>query len=161
MTRIQMKTQLKNSIFFLLILFAVACNPDAKQQKDLLVKPESSTAVIDSTAAIINSIINISATDFYKNQQPLPTDFRDVKIKYSIKPNKEVLYILCGEFTCQSKTDNAEWIHFTTIKNSAYEQWIGQNGISYCENAIEMPNKKSDLSAELKNKLIDLQKANR
>ena len=103
-------------------------------------------------------IIDISAHDFYKNQLPLPTAFRNVQIRYNIKPNKEILYIMCGQFTTQDKQNSDEWTHFTTIKNSDYEQWIGPNGLTYCENSKEIPYSKADLSTELKNKINSLQK---
>ena len=112
----------------------------------------------DSLDAVVKSIIEISANDFYKNQQPLPASFRNVQVKYSIKPNKEVLYILCGEFATQDKQKNDEWTHFTTIKNSDYEQWIGPNGLTYCENSKEIPYPKADLSTVLKNRLDSLRK---
>jgi len=43
-----------------------------------------------------------------------------------------------------------EWIQFATIKNSEYEQWIGPNGNTYCENSTVIPYLKLDLSEELK-----------
>jgi hypothetical protein len=109
----------------------------------------------DTIDAVVKSIIEISANDFYKNQQPLPIEFRNVKFKYSIKPNKEILYFLCGQFKTQN---NDEWTHFTTIKNIDYEQWIGPSGLTYCENSEEIPYKKTDLTVELINRLNSLQK---
>ena len=109
----------------------------------------------DTIDAVVKSIIDISANDFYRNQQPLPTEFRNVKFRYSIKPNKEILYFLCGQFKTQN---NDEWTHFTTIKNIDYEQWIGPGGLTYCENSEEIPYKKTDLSVELINRLNSLQK---
>ena len=103
-------------------------------------------------------IIDIAAKDFFKHQKPLPVAFRDVQIKYSIKPDKEIFYILCGEFTTQVKEDNNEWIHFTTIKSMDYEQWIGPSGLPYCENSKVIPYIKTDLSSDLKSKLISLEK---
>ena len=104
----------------------------------------------------MKSIIDISANDFYKNQQPLPTKFRNVQIKYNIKPNKEILYFLCGQFATQNIPKNDEWIHFTTIKNNEYEQWVGPGGITYCENSKEIPYSKTNLSTDIENKLLSL-----
>ena len=84
--------------------------------------------------AIVKSIIDISANDFYKNQQPLPNPFRNVQIKYSIKPNQEILNMLCEQFTIIDKQNNEEWTRITTIKNIDCEQWIGINGLTYFEN---------------------------
>jgi hypothetical protein len=154
--------QLFISMFFLTLLF-VACNSnsDKKQTNSPQVNSESIPSSVtqnDTIDAVVKSIIEISANDFYKNQQPLPDAFRNVQIKYSIKPNKEILYILCGEFTTQDKQNKVEWTHFTTIKNSDYEQWIGPNGLTYCENSKEITYSKTDLSVELLNRLNFIQK---
>jgi hypothetical protein len=158
----KLKIQLSFIVIFLLIIF-ISCKSgaDKTQTHSSQVVNDSIPSVIaqnDSLDAVVKSIIDISANDFYKNQQPLPTEFRNVKFKYSIKPNKEILYFLCGEFSTQNNPKNAEWTHFTTIKNSDYEQWIGPSGLTYCENSKEIPNKNENLSIELKNKLISLQK---
>lgn len=151
---------LKIMVAFLTILL-ISCNTRSNKTQTATseVSIDSIPSVIarnDSLDAVVKSIIEVSANDFYKNQQPLPTQFKNVQIKYSIKPNKEILYILCGLFTTIDKEKNNEWTHFTTIKNSDYEQWIGPNGLTYCENSKEIPYKKFDLSIELKKKLNSL-----
>lgn len=149
------------AIFLTILLISCNSAVDKTQIPSAQVKIDSIPAVIaqnDSLDALVKSIIKIAANDFYKNQQPLPKSFRNVQIKYSIKPDKEILYILCGQFTTQDLQKNVEWTHFTTIKNSNYEQWIGPNGLTYCENSKEIPYTKTDLSIELKNKLNSLQK---
>jgi hypothetical protein len=110
----------------------------------------------DSINTVVNTIIDISAFDFYKNQKPLPIEFRNVQLKYNIKPNKEILYILCGEFATDDNKNNIDWTHFTTIKNSEYEQWIGPSGLTYCENSTEILYKKADLSIALTNRINSL-----
>jgi hypothetical protein len=160
-----LKMQLCISVLLMTVIF-MSCKSgsDKTQANSSQVSSESIPSVVaqnDSLDAVVKSIIEISANDFYKNQQPLPTAFRNVQIKYSIKPNKEILYILCGQFTTQNKQSNDEWTHFTTIKNSDYEQWIGPNGLTYCENSKEIPYKKTDLSVELKDRLNSLQKTKR
>ena len=112
----------------------------------------------DTIAAVVQSLIDFSVSDFYKNQQPLPTDFRNVQIKYTTKPNKEIVYILCGQFTTSYKQSGNEWVYFTTIITDPYEQWIGSNALTYCENSKEIPYTKANLSAELINKLRSLLK---
>lgn len=159
---ITQKIQLYISVL-LFIFLLVACNSssDKKQTNSLQVNAgniPSSVIQTDTINTIVKSIIEISASDFLKNQQPLPVAFRNVQIKYSIKPNKEILYILCGDFTTQGKQKNEEWTHFTTIKNSDYEQWIGPNGLTYCENSKEIIYSKTDLSEELLNRLNSINK---
>lgn len=152
------KTQL---CIMILTVFSIACNlgSDKTQAKSFDTSIGSIPSVIaqnDSLDVVVNSIIDIAANDFYKNQQPLPTKFRNVQIKYSIKPDKEILYFLCGQFATQDNPKNDEWTHFTTIKNSAYEQWIGPNGLTYCENSNEIPYSKTNLSTDIEKKLLSL-----
>lgn len=162
----QTHTKLKillSTLVLILTVFLISCKSDTDktQTKTNQISSDSIPSVVaknDSLDAIVKSIIEISSNDFFKNQKPLPIAFRNVQIRYNIKSDKEILYILCGEFAPQSKSENAAWTHFTTIKNSDYEQWIGPNGITYCENSKEIPYSKMDLSTELKNKLNTLQK---
>jgi hypothetical protein len=155
---------LKVTICLLITMFMLfSCNYSSKKKEvnSTEIKKDSIADLVtenDTIDVIVKSIIEISAKDFYKNQNPLPTEFRNVQLKYSIKPNKEILYILCGQFSNQENQKNTEWIQFTTIKNSAYEQWIGPNGLTYCENSKEIPYKKVELTLELKNKLNQLMK---
>jgi hypothetical protein len=154
-----LKIQLYIAVLLLLVFF-VSCKSgsDKTQTHSSKVITDifpSTVTQNDTIDAVVKSIIDISANDFYKNQQPLPTEFRNVKFRYSIKPNKEILYFLCGQFKTRN---NDEWTHFTTIKNIDYEQWIGPSGLTYCENSEEIPYKKTDLSVELINRLNSLQK---
>ncbi|MBL0136270.1 MAG: hypothetical protein IPP79_20985 [Chitinophagaceae bacterium] len=154
-----LKIQLYISMLLLLVFFLSCKSGSDKTQTDSskVITDTIPSAVTqnDTIDAVVKSIIDLSANDFYKNQQPLPTEFRNVKFRYSIKPNKEILYYLCGQF----KTRNSdEWTHFTTIKNIDYEQWIGPSGLTYCENSEEIPYNKTDLSVELINRLNSLQK---
>lgn len=118
---------------------------------DSVVLNEAQTAKLDS---IVATVINVSASDFYKNQQPAPVDFRDVKLKYIKKPSGEELYILCGQFI----TNDKQVIDFATVKNSDYEQWIGNSASTYCANSKIIPYTKTDLSIALKNKFDSLRK---
>ncbi|MFZ7144369.1 MAG: hypothetical protein ACO1G6_03415 [Bacteroidota bacterium] len=44
--------------------------------------------------------------------------------------NIEKSFLLCGEFLFQ---EEKEWIEFTTIKTSGYEQYLGKN--QYCQDS--------------------------
>lgn len=156
------RIQLSIVIIFLTAFF-ISCKSGTNetQAQSSHVSIDSIPSVIaqnDSLDVVVKSIIDISANDFFKNQLPLPTKFRNVQIKYSIKPDKEILYFLCGEFTTQDNPKNDEWIHFTTIKNTEYEQWIGPGGLTYCENSKEIPYSKTNLSTDIENKLLSLKK---
>lgn len=148
-------------IVLFLGVFLLSCNSTPDKTQSAAVTDEAIPNVIaqnDSLDAVVKSIVKISALDFFKNQQPLPVGFKDVHIKYNIKPNNEVLYLLCGMFTTGDNEKNSEWIHFTTIKNSDYEQWIGPSGLTFCENSKEIPYTKTDLSIDLINELSSLTK---
>jgi hypothetical protein len=56
---------------------------------------------------------------------------------------------LCGEFLAQ---ENKEWVEFTTIKTSGYEQYLGK--MQYCQDAT-MVLTDENLSRELKIKLTE------
>lgn len=154
------RMQLSIVIIFLTLFFisfkSVTYETQAKSYNVSVDSIPSVIAQNDSLDVVVKSIIDISANDFYKNQLPLPTKFRNVQIKYSIKPNNEILYFLCGQFATQDNLKNDEWIHFTTIKNTEYEQWIGLSGLTYCENSKEIPYSKTNLSTDIENKLLSL-----
>jgi hypothetical protein len=157
-----LKMQLHNVVLFLIVLL-ISCKSgsDNKQDKSSKVSSENiSTLVIqnDTIEVVVKSLIDFSANDFYKNQQPLPTAFRNVQIKYSLKPNNEILYILCGQFTTQDLQNNDGWTDFATIITDPYELWIGAYAITFCENSKEIPYTKGNISTELKIKLSSLQK---
>lgn len=104
--------------------------------------------------SIVSLIIDISAKDFYKNQQPAPVNFSDVKLKYIKKQNGEELYILCGRFITIDKQETP----FATVKNIDYEQWVGTSALTYCQDSKEIRYTKSDLSSALKTKFESLKK---
>lgn len=155
-------TKLKIQLYIVVLLltvFFVSCKSGTENKQNN--SSQDSSANIpknDTIEVVVKLLIDFSANDFYKNQQPLPTAFKNVQIKYSIKTKNEILYILCGQFTTQDKQNSDEWTHFTTIITDPYEQWIGSNALTYCDNSKEIPFTKANLSTELKNKLNSLQK---
>ncbi len=126
-------------------------NQSPAVSSDKIVSTEIQTDKLDS---IVSLIIGISANDFYKNQQPAPVDFKNVKLKYIKKTNGEGLYILCGQFVTN---DNQE-TQFATVKNIDYEQWIGNSALTYCQDSKEIPYTKECLSLALKKKFKSLKK---
>lgn len=161
-TYMKLKIQLYIHVLFLTVLF-VSCKSgsDNEQNNSSQVSSKNIPTVVtqnDTIEVVVKSLIDFAANDFYKYQQPRPTAFRKVQIKYVVKPNKEIMYLLCGQFTTQDKQNSSEWTDFTTIITELYEQWIGSNALTYCENSKEIPFTKANLSTELKNKLKSLQK---
>ena len=138
------------------ILFSCDSNNSKTNNSQSPIVPSDSTVSIeikiDQLDTIVSSIIDISANDFYKNQQPSPVDFKNVKLKYIKKTSGEELYILCGQFV----TNDQQETPFATIKNSDYEQWVGKNALTYCQDSKEISYTKEDLSTLLKNKFNSL-----
>ncbi len=112
---------------------------------------ETQIATLDS---IVNILLDASAKDFYDHQPPVPIGFRNVQIKYF----EEELYIICGEFLAKDEQNKEKWTAFATIKTSGYEQWIGANASTYCQNSKVISYKISDLSSTLKSRFDTLQK---
>jgi hypothetical protein len=112
--------------------------------------------IIPSTQldTLVPAIIALSANDFYKNQPPAPMAFKDVKLNYIKKPSGEELYILCGIFVTSDQKETP----FATVKNSDYEQWIGTNALTYCQESQEILYTKEDLATALKAKFDALNK---
>ncbi len=138
-----------------------ACNTTPVNNKQVAadsIQANAITMQMDSLDTIVNALIDISARDFYEHQAPLPLAFRNVEIKYLTKSAQEKQFILCGQFlTTEGAANTEKWTDFTTIKNSAYEQWIGANALAYKQDAKAIANKTIDLSVALKSRLDALQ----
>lgn len=104
--------------------------------------------------SLVDRIIETSASDFIRNQQPAPVDFKNIRLKYLKKANGEELYILCGQFV----TNTHQEIPFAMIKNSDYEQWVGDNSLTYCQHSEDVAYTKNDLTKLLKDKFMSLKK---
>jgi hypothetical protein len=111
----------------------------------------------DTLDVIVQTLLEASSNDFYRNQPPLPVDFRNMQLKYLEKANGERNYMICGQFLARDGQNQEKWTNFTTIKTSDYEQWIGSNAVAYCQEAKDVSYNTSDLSAELKNRVDSLQ----
>lgn len=143
----------------LIVIFFSCSNSNTKTSSDQSAVVSSDSIVSEEQQAekldsIVSLIIDISANDFRKNQQPAPVDFTNVKLKYIKKTNGEELYILCGQFVTNDKQE----VQFATVKNIDYEQWVGNSAMTYCQDSKELPYTKEDLSSALKNKFESLKK---
>ena len=145
MTRQFFKYSLKILAILFFISASISCNPNNKGEN------KDSTNIISENEAIPDTVVRFlitsAANDFRNHQPPTPIDFRNVKIGYIKSTNNEKIFILCGEFLSQ---ENKEWVEFTTIKTSGYEQYIGKT--QYCQEAT-MVLTDEIFSVELKNKL--------
>ena len=139
---------IKYSTFVIAIsLFVLsACSTPEKENvtTDQSTRVESTESIHDT---IIDFLITSAATDFNEHQPPIVIDIRNVKAGYIVSGDERT-YLICGEFLAQ---DEKEWMPFTTIKTSGYEQYIG--GDDYCQQAVFVANGGKNLDEELKNKL--------
>jgi hypothetical protein len=81
--------------------------------------------------APVEFLLTSSATDFHTHRPPYPARFRDVRIGYSMMPDGTRQYLLCGSFLAEG--GKLEWTPFATIKTSGYEQWLGDQAVSFCK----------------------------
>lgn len=135
-------------ILFVLIFFMsamISCNANSKKATNENTAPGKE--VIPDT--VVQFLITSASNDFRNHQPPNPIDIRNVKIGYLTSPNSEKIFVLCGEFLSK---EHKEWVDFTTIKTSGYEQYIGKT--QYCQDATMVLTGKN-LSIELKNKLSE------
>jgi len=147
MTKQIFKNTLKTFAFIFFMSAIVCCNSNKKADTKV-----SSTAISENESipdSVVQFLIISASNDFRNHQPPTPIDFRNVKIGYIKSPNSEKIFLLCGEFLSQ---ENKEWIKFTTIKTSGYEQYLGKT--QYCQDAT-MVLTDENLSVELKNKLTE------
>jgi hypothetical protein len=147
MTKRIFKNTLKTFAFIFVMSAITCCNSNNKaEQKD------SSTAISENETipdTVVQFLITSASNDFHNHQPPTATDFRNVKIGYINSPNNEKIFVLCGEFLSK---ENKEWIEFTTIKTSGYEQYIGKT--QYCQDATMILTDEK-LSLDLKNKFTE------
>lgn len=141
------KNTLKTFGFILFITAIIGCNSNNKSEtKDSSIAISKNEVIPDT---IVQFLITSASNDFRNHQPPTPIDFRNVKIGYIKSATNEKTFVLCGQFLSQ---ENKEWIEFTTIKTSKYEQYLGKT--KYCQDAT-MVLIDENLSVELKNKLTE------
>jgi len=147
MTKHIFKTTLKTFAFLFFISALISCKSKNKTETNENFDATSGKEVIPDT--IVQFLINSASHDFRNHQPPTPIDFRNIKIGYLTSPNSEKTFILCGEFLSK---ENKEWVDFTTIKTSGYEQYLGKT--QYCQDAIIVLSEEH-LSRKLKNKMTE------
>ena len=118
-----------------------------------VLKPEMQNAPTDT---IVQFLLTSAATDFLAHRPPDPVRFRDVHIGHLTTSGGEEQYMLCGQFLPAQGGGKAEWTPFATIKTSGYEQWIGAQAASFCQNSSVMWDMEADLSFSLQGRLDSL-----
>lgn len=104
---------------------------------------------------VVQFLLTAAASDFHTHRPPDPVRFRDVRIGHVMTPSGEEQYMLCGQFLPAQTAGKAEWTPFATIKTSGYEQWIGAQAASFCQDSSVIWDK-DDLSSSLQSRLDSL-----
>ncbi len=142
-------------------LFLTSCNNNTENKSQTSKSNIDSINLVEIQNSSLDSIVifllDMSAKDFYENQPPLPIRFRNVEVRGLIGENKENNFMICGQFLTQKNKSNDKWTSFATIKTDPYEQWIGSNALTYCQDSKVIVYKKYDLSLSLKNRIDSLQ----
>ena len=140
-----------------LLAALVSCNSKPDKQDEIITKSPETTIAVEERISIPDSIteflLDAAATDFHTSKMSKPIIFRDVKIGVLQSENEEGLFILCGYFLEQQKEGGSDWMSFATIKTSPYEQWIGRQASTFCNDPNMSFENDNDLSGALKNKL--------
>lgn len=70
-----------------------------------------------------------AAEDFRQHSQPLPDQFRRVRLGQFTAPDGRMRTVLCGEFKAGLRSP---WTPFATVQTDPYEQWLGDAGRGFC-----------------------------
>lgn len=102
--------------------------------------------------AVAQELIGHAADDFRQHMQPLPSEFRRVRLgELKSGDGSQRRWVLCGEF--RPARDKAAWAPFATIKTSPYEHWVGGAATGYCK-APAFKAQGADLSPALKARVV-------
>lgn len=106
--------------------------------------------------SIVQFLLTSAATDFSLHRPPDPARFRNVRIGHIVTPGGEKQYMLCGQFLPAGEGGKAQWTSFATIKTSGYEQYIGGQAASFCQDSSAIWDRANDLSSSLQSRLDSL-----
>lgn len=104
----------------------------------------------------VQFLLAAAANDFHAHRPPYPTRFRGVHVGQIVSPDGTKQYMLCGQFLPEQGKGKAEWTPFATIKTSGYEQWLGVQAASFCQQPSIIWEDQKDLSASLQSQLDSL-----
>jgi hypothetical protein len=99
-------------------------------------------------------LLTSAANDFHTHGPADRLRFREVRLGHSTARNGQVQYMLCGQFQpAHGGATAGEWMSFTTIKTSGYEQYIGAQAESFSNGRAVVWNKQGDLSSALQSRV--------
>ncbi|MEO7794244.1 MAG: hypothetical protein ABIV06_05670 [Thermoanaerobaculia bacterium] len=103
--------------------------------------------------APLEFLLSAAAADFQAHHPPEPAQFRKVRLGHVVNSKGETQYVLCGQFLPAEASGKAKWMHFATIKTSAYEQWIAPEAVPVCKLSSIEWDARTDLSESLQSRL--------
>ena len=104
----------------------------------------------------VQLLLAAAAKDFHAHQPPYPARFRDVRVGRRVAPDGTELHMLRGQFLPAEGKGEPEWTPFVTIKTSDYEQLLGAQAVSFCEQPSIVWEDREDLSSSLQSQLDSL-----
>lgn len=134
------------------LLIIAACNTAPVKSGNSRNITPSSEVKHSSVDSILQFLLTASATDFYKHRPPDPLRFRDVRLGHLTGSDGVMRYILCGQFLPREGKDE-KWMPFVTIRTDPYEQWLGNQASSFCNDSKVIWENMSDLSSLLQSRL--------
>ncbi len=114
---------------------------------------ESQMTPVDS---VIQFLLTSAASDFHAHGHSHLLRFRDVSLVHFMSARGEMTYMLCGQFQSAQEGTDAAWRPFVTIKTSGYEQWVGAQATSFCQDASARRETVGDLTALLQSRFDSL-----
>ena len=93
-------------------------------------------------------LLAAAAGDF-RAHPPLPVAFREVHLGHMEGTEREPHYLLCGQYRTAPA---GEWLHFATVKTSGYEQWLGGQSVSACDQSSFHLDREEDLAPQLQSR---------
>jgi hypothetical protein len=102
----------------------------------------------------VQFLLGSAAADFHTHGPSHPARFRNVRIGHVMTSGGGAQYRMCGEALLTQEGGKADWIPFTTIKTSDYEQYIGTT--TYCQGSSVIWDEVGDLSSLLQSRLDSL-----
>ncbi|MBK9495178.1 MAG: hypothetical protein IPO08_11725 [Xanthomonadales bacterium] len=142
----------------------MACNSatvrdekSAMPQPSTLVRTDAHEA---SEAVAMEFLLKSAATDFRARPPAENLHFRNVRLGYALTSESKTKYMLCGEFFSPTDINHANRGFFITIDApggpNGYNQLLGGQEISFCEESSVTWSNAGDLSSSLQSRFDSL-----
>ena len=144
----------------LLALLLTACSttpsdPSPSSRESISRQASASGEHLES---VTQSLLGYAASDF-RAHSPAVAQVRNVRVGHVLTAKGQKQYLVCGEFLPAHSEGQGEWTTFATIKTDPYEQWLGGQAESWCQNSkvkVNWEKNGGDLSSALRSRLDSL-----